>query len=393
MRRMNFETRRKHIGFVKELIGNKWLSHELKKVKPLADKVHPLANLIYEADQALESYSREDINHVSEQVFKLSCLGESLFILKEKGIRGLDKKVKELISPEKELYDKTNFEIQIAAAYTREGYPVEFLEAVSDKKIKTHDIFIDFQKGIEIECKKQVKQSDRDKRNIECWKEMKHEASLVMNQLNLNYAVLIKTEKDPVRQDIEFILKELQKLMGKRKEGEFVFKDRGIGIILKILSEKDQIKRMGGIYSCFDKKLDYKVLVLDSMEHREETMFCKNPRFFGFKSAVIPDRIKSVIESVKDAKKRLSGNLPGLIYVNLNMDDFSMLKSNSQRLDTSIRELFEDNSTITAVVVTSDFFLSDSKRSSYSHKAMVIKNENTKYILPSNFEIIGQKLN
>ena len=393
MRRMSFETHKKNIGFVKELIGDKWLSQELKKIELSSDRVHPLARLIYEADKALKARSREDVNHVSEQIFKLSCLGESLSILKEKGIKGLDKKVEELISSEKELYDKTNFEIQIAAAYTKEGYSVEFLETVSGKKIKTHDIFVDFEKGIEIECKKQGKQSNRDKKNIECWKEMKREASLVMDKCSLNYAVLIEIEKDPVKQDIEFVQKELQKLMDAKKEGKFVFKDRGIEIILKILSEKDQIKKMSGIYSCFDKELDYKVLVMDSLEHKEETVFCKNPRFFGFKSSVIPDRIKNVIESVKDAKKRLSGNLPGLVFVNMNMADFSMLKSNFERLDTLIKELLESDSTITAVTITSDFFLSDAKRSSYSHKTMVVKNENTKYILPSDFEIIGESLN
>jgi hypothetical protein len=99
------------------------------------------------------------------------------------------------------------------------------------------------------------------------------------------------------------------------------------------------------------------------------------------------------MESVKEAKKKLSGNLPGLIYVNLNMADFDMLRSNSERLDALVRELLENNSAITAVTITSDFFLKDSKRSSYSHKTMVIKNENTKYILPSDFEIIGESLN
>ena len=174
MRKMSFGTHRKNIGFVKELIGSEWLSEELKKIEPYAphekkrelslvgytNKIHPLAHLIYQADHALESYNRKDIYQASEQIYKLSCLGESLFILKEKGIRGLNDKIKELISSKKELYDKTNFEIQVAAAYTREGYPVEFPEIVSDKKIKTHDIFIDLQKGIEIECKKQDKQSN-----------------------------------------------------------------------------------------------------------------------------------------------------------------------------------------------------------------------------------------
>jgi hypothetical protein len=407
MRKTSFVTHKKYVGFVKELVGNKWLSQELKKIKLCAapekkrklsfigstDKIHPLANLIYQADQTLEAYNQKGLYQTSEQIFKLSCLGENLFILKEKGIRGLDEKVKELISSKKELYDKTNFEIQVAAAYTKEGHPVEFLETISDKKIKTHDVFIDFQKGIEVECKKKGKQGDRDKKNIEHWKEIKREASIMMDQFNLNYAVLIKTEEDLVKEDIEFVLKKLQKLMKERKEGEFVFKDRGIGIVLKILSEKDQMKEMDGIYSCFNKKLDYKVLVIGSLTHKEETMFCKNPRFFGFKNAVIPDRIKSVIESIKDAKKKLSGNLPGLIYVNLNMTDPSMLKNDFERLDTLIKKSLENNSTITAVIITSDFFLSDSKRSSYSHKTMVIKNENTKYVLPSDFEIIGESLN
>lgn len=404
MREISFENCIKYISFVKEQIDDAWLIKEFEKInsyKPskklrkltfidYTEKFHPLAFIIYQAEKQLKSCIKKKFFEVSEEILRLSYLGDNLFVLKNQNTKGLDKKILGLISSD---FDKTIYEIEIAASYTKEGYPVEFVETRSREGIKTPDIFIGFENGIEVECKKKDSKIDRDIRNVEYWKLIVRKVSGMMEHFGLNYAVLIKTQKDPEKQNIDFILRQLQKNIKERNEGRFAFQDRGIGITLKILSEKNQQKKSNGIQFDTSEELDYVVSAMEMRKEENGTVFVRNPRIFGFKSAILPERITSVIESIRNAKQQLSGDRPGLIYVNLNMIDRKMVDKDFERLDHLIKEQLKNNSTISGVAVTTEYFVKDSKGYIYSHKARVIRNEQAKYSLPSDFEIIGEKLN
>jgi len=405
MREINFENCIKYMALIKEMVDDAWLSKELEKInsyKPpkkkrklsfidYTESFHPLAFLIYQADKQLKSCVEKKFFEVSEQILRLSYLGENLFVLKNQNTKGLDKKIRDLTSSDKALFDKTTYEIEVASAYAKKGYPVEFVETRSEEGVKAPDIFIGFKNGVEVECKKKDRKSDRDIRNTEYWKLIMRKASGMMEYLGLNYAVFIKTQKDPEEQDVEFILKQLQELMKERKEGRFRFQDRGIGITLQILSEKYQQMESSGIQFGTSEELDYVVSAMEVRKEEGGKVLVRNPRIFGFKSAVLPERITSVIESIKDAKQQLSGNRSGLIYVNLNMIDRKMVDKDFERLDSLIKELLKNNSTISGVIITTEYFVKDVQGYIYSHRARVIRNEEAKYPLPSDFKIVGEK--
>lgn len=392
------------MALVKELVGEAWLSEELEKIssyKPpkklrklsfidYTEKFHPLAFLIYQADKQLKSCVEKKFFEVSEEILRLSLLGENLFVLKNQNTKGLDKKIRDLTSPDKVLFDKTTYEIEVAAAYTKKGYPIEFVETKSEEGIKTPDILIDFKEGVEVECKKKDRKSGRDIRNTEYWKLIMRKASGMMEHFGLNYAIFIKTQKDPKEQDIKFILNQLQELIKGGKEGRFAFPDRGIGITLRMLSEKDQQIESSGVEFGTSEELDYVAPTMEVRKQEDGKVFIRNPRIFGFKSAIFPERITSVIESIKEAKQQLSGNRPGLIYVNLNMIDRKMIDKDFERLDSLIKDLLKINSTISGVIITTEFFVKDALGYIYSHRARVIRNEQAKHPLPSDFEIVGE---
>ena len=184
MREINFKNCIKYISLVKKLAGKAWLSREFEKINSYKspkkkrklsfinyfEKFHPLAYLIYKVDKQLRSCAEKEFFEVSEQICRLSYLGENLFVLKNQNVKSLDKKIKDLTSSGKEFFDKTTYEIEVAAAYAKKGYLIEFLETRSDEGVKTPDILIDFKNGIEVECKKKDRESDRDIRNKEYWK-------------------------------------------------------------------------------------------------------------------------------------------------------------------------------------------------------------------------------
>lgn len=402
MREITFENCIKYIAIVKELVGNAWLSKELenidsykppKKLRKLSfidytEKFHPLAFLIYQTNEQLRSCAEKKFFEVSEEILRLSYLGENLLVLKGQNTKGLDNKIQDLTSSDKKLFDKTTYEFEVASVYARKGYSVEFVETKSKESKKTPDLLINSE--VEVECKKKDRTTDRDIRNTENWKLISRKASGMMEHFGLNYAVFVKTQKDPEKEDVKFILQQFQELIKERRQGRFVFRDRGIGITLQILSTKDQEIELEGIEFGTSEELDYVVSTRGSKRDGEGKAFIRNPRILGFKSGELPERISSVIESIKYAKQQLSGNRPGLIYVNLNTIDRKMIDKDFERLDSLIKNLLKNNSTISGVIITTEFFVKDDQGYVYSHKARVIRNEQAKYPLPLGFEIVGE---
>jgi len=403
MREINFKNCIRYIRLIKETVDSSWLSEELRKIqsyKPpkkkrklsfidYAEKFHPLAFLIYQVDKQLKSCAVKEFFEVSEQILKLSKLGEDLAVLKSSNVKGLDDKIHDLISSDRELFDKTRYEIEVAAAYARKEYPPEFIKTKSKEGTKTPDIFIHFECGVEVECKKKDIKTDRDIQNTEYWKLIMRKASGIMEHCGLNYALFVKTQEDPTEDKVRFILDQLQALIAERKEGKFIYRDKGIGISLKILSEKDTQIESSGIQFGTSEEMDYLTQAMEVSTEGSKS-FIRNPRIFGFKSVVLPDRITSVIESIKVARQQLSGKYPGLIYVNMNMIDRKMVDKDFERLNYMIKKILTNNSTISAVIITTEYFIKESKGYVYSHRAKVIKNEQPKQSLPTNFYIIGE---
>ena len=404
MREMGFEDCLKYMALVRETIPSDWLSQELQKISSYSppkkkrrlsfidytEKFHPLAFLIHRADKQLKSCIEKKSFEISEEILRLSYLGENLSILKDRNTKGLDNKIRDLTSSDKALFEPTTYEIEVAAKYVEKGYPAEFLETKPDEGTKTPDILVAFKNGVEVECKKKARKSGRDTRNTEYWKLITQNASGMMDRFGSNYAVFVKTQKDPTKQDVEYILKQLQGLMKEGKEGRFVFADRGIGINLQILSGKDQQIESTGIQFGTSEELDYLVPAMEVKKEKDGKPFVKNPRICGFKSAVVPERIMRVIQSIKSAKQQLSGDRPGLIYVHLNKLDRKMVDIDFKRLDRLTKELLKANSTISGVVITTDFFAKDVHGCVYSHRARATRNEQAKHTLPSDFEIVGE---
>jgi len=379
---------------VKDVINREWLNKELQKIESYAppkdktklsfigytDQYHPLAFLIHQVEKQLKAPGANE--NATEEMLRLTQLGENLSILRQNSTQRLDHETCNL-SASLESYEKTVYELQVAAAYARAKHKVAFLEEKPSEQIQTPDLLIDDR--VEVECKKKDGQTDRDKRNHENWKLIMRKASSMMGYLRCNYAVIVKTQRDPVTEDVEFALKKLEYLMKNEQQGRFPFPEKGIGISLRTLSKIDVPINCNSIEFGSSEDLDFFTI---AMEKKAGEPLIRNPRIFGFKSALMPDRIKSVIESVKKARKQLSGDRPGLIYVDLNTMDTQMMELDFRRLDTMVKDQLRNNSTISGAVITSEVFRRDSRGLVYTHKAKVIRNPEAKHPVP--FKIVGE---
>ena len=97
---------------------------------------------------------------------------------------------------------------------------------------------------------------------------------------------------------------------------------------------------------------------------------------------------ENVMQSIARAKEQLSGTKPGLIQVVLNSTDFRMMDAGFKRVDSLIKNVLSDNSTISGVVVTSEMFWHDVQGFVFTSKAKVTKNDVARYPMP--FKIVGE---
>ena len=287
------------------------------------------------------------------------------------------------------LFEKTVYEIQIAVAYMKNSYKLRFIETQSNERKKTPDIFINYDDGIEIECKKKTVKSKRDMKILGHWKEIMMESSKLMENIGKNYSIFIKMLNDPKKEDIDFILLKLYELMNKKTEGLFTYTEKGIFIELIFLSEKDKIIEATGVKVTKEEPFDFVVPTFEIKIDENKKVFIKNPRIFGFKNEKKPDRLKSIIYSIEHGKKQLSGKLPGIIYVNLNTLNSQMAEQDFKNLEHSIKKILNDNTTITAVVITAEFPIKTEDFFYYAHRTKLFLNEKPKNSLSPQFKIVG----
>jgi hypothetical protein len=384
----------KYISKVKDSVDQEWLRKELQQIESYtppkdktklsfigyAERFHPLAFLIHQVDKQIQSLGSSQ--NVTEEMMRLAHLGESLSILRQSDTEQLNSKIRNLtVSPE--LFDKTVYELQVAAAYTRANHKIVFIEEKPEEAIQTPDMLIDDQ--VEVECKKKDQLSKRDRQNQEHWKLIMRKTSVIMNRLKCNYGIVIKTQRDPTKQDIEFILNETSHLIRTKRQGRFPFATKGIGVTVRKLADFNQEVKANSIQFGATEDLDFFTF---AAEKNASQPVIRNPRLFGFKCATIPDRIKSVMESIAKAKEQVGGTKPGLIYVDLNSIDRRMMDADFRRLDSMIKSVLSNNSKISAVVITSEMFWHDAQGLVFTHRARVTKNDVARYPIP--FKIVGE---
>jgi hypothetical protein len=396
MTQIEFEKCVEYIAAVKRLVDAPWLSQELDRIHsceptqrshglgyaPYYHEFHPLAFLIHQADEQLESCVQ-----ATQQILRLSYLGKNLSVLETAKSKGLDWKVRELTSSAKDRFYKAAYEVEIAAAYAEKGYTVEFVETKSDQKTRTPDIFIGFAGGLEVECKRKDWKRQRDARNADRWNLIVRRACGWTEYFGVNYAVHVTTERDPDGRDVAFILHRIRELLQGRREGTFRFPGKGVSISLKMLSDKDQEIEASGFLLAPPEEPEYFSTEWQDRRDEDGTRFHKNLRAFAFRSCELPDRIASILNSVRHARRQFSGNVPALVYVHVNMVGPQMTAEDLERLDSGIDSVLRSNSTISAVVISGEFFDEDELGPRYAHMRLTYKNRSPKHPLPPDFEL------
>lgn len=406
----------RNIDKCKQIIGEERIYSILKKIDLSRQsnllrlqRREPLLYNIHMADMQLYESSSHLV--ISDQIIKISTLGHYLHVLKKNNVNGLIPKINELFTAK---FEKTLYEIQIAASISKKGFIVEFVQENPDKK--TPDIIVHLDGcDIEIECKKKDDMTSRDRQNSTFWRRITNEANKIMNQNKKNLVLILEMQSDPKNSDFESIIREIKTGIEKIGEELVVVEKKSYKFSLKQTDPFDKVVECSQINLDNSQKIwsfaiqsgdYYKTCgISDSIiELDEESFHCegknlenglmqqKNRRFFGFRSKTMPDRITSIIDSSNKASKQLSGNNPGVIFIDQNIVNRENAETDLKRIYPLIKGVLRNNPRISGIAITQIFHINDPQQYKYRHNVQIFPNEQAKFPLPQEiFEICNIK--
>ena len=412
------------IKSVKNSVNPQWLDHHLMKINSFKPpkgnvkdmeyyrKFHPLAWLIHMSDKNINSIIQHQTKNLNQYPMKLSFLGHKISILIKNKTKGLKLKIQELTSDEDfSLFEKTFYEITVAASLVKLGHTVEFIKTDSKNKIQTPDLLID--SNIEVECTKKDLKSDRDIRNEDERNIIRKKAFDIMDQNRKNACFKLIVNKDLTEILRNTILKKLTELIIQNEDSMFSNKDFELEItftpnkniefessILFDSSHEELIKNTNRdiipTYYRYVKSTE----ILDRIIDKENDFTCSlgnvirnrivyvfNLKLMGFKMSNPPDRIKSVIDSISKKKKQLSGSRPGLIYVEMNRNIDNWQTNDFEKLKNRIQKILKNNSKISGVIVTFTKIFNQNGHVGLISTYHFYPNQTAKFPIPENFKI------
>jgi hypothetical protein len=402
---ITFEEGISHIRFVKGLVGEERLSREFQIIKTRLNQIkkssenaknkfpqldyekmfQPLFYLLWKTEMHLEDCMKNGLFTPTNDFTRLSALGDNLITLSSLNTEGLDDKISILMSSNHDLFDKTIYEIQIAARHARRRHSVKFVQTESTTGTRSPDLLVD--NFIEIECKKKDHSSKQDVRNKEYWNQIARKAFRVMDYVGHNYSIIIKSEKHPTASDVKFVTINVRSLLEDLKEGTFSYPDRGIDIILQKLLPLHMEVLSNTLEHKTTESFDYFLFPAQIMRTEDGKTLVRNDRFCAFKTNEIPGRIKSITYSIKQAIGQMTEKVPGLIYVDLSGIVHSMTERDFERLYRLIKDILRNNSSISMITLTAEFIGSNELGVYRYDRLWPFENEHAKHRLPDTYRV------
>lgn len=407
-----------YINKLKLSLEKSWIENNLQKIndyfktknnkKELGpiEQFHPLARNLHAAILQLSRVKSERKLNSTTDMITVAMLGHSISVLKEAKCEGIDEKILELMLPNFEQFSKTCYELHVGEILQELNHQVKFLIEQKHRS-QTPDILLDSQ--VEVECKRKDIKTPRDNQNEFFFNQIPEKFKKIICNKNLGYLIIIKTRTDPTQEIIDNISNKLHELISLDKTGTFSIKNAEIQIkkileytenidvgFVKSKSSNDMmtflknlLKRKTNSNDMFDwimKKahhyvFDHKITIQHN-GHGSITAVA----MFAFESIQPPDRLTSVINSIKKGKNQLSGNLPGMIFVDMEYKPESIV-NDYQRLEPMIQNMLANNSRISAVVVTVEVHLNENNQIHYYYDGKIFVNSTPKNPLPKKFKI------
>jgi len=405
-----------YIQYLKRQLDQQWLDNHFNffekyfktpnntKVFGPTSNFHPLAYLIYNAERKLEQIKKNNKIPLSENILKAANFGYTIYRLRNSNVKGLDSKINELMSSNHIQIEKTKYELEITRYFLNRGHKIQF---VSVGKHKSQDLLVD--EKVEVECKKMDIKSKERRIDEEYFKQIVKKLQKILSKIDIGYIITIKTKY--LSQDrVNNFVNNLTKLLSDDKEGNFSIEEGEI--LLKKLLDKNRMFELNkkisdineiGTQQIFYLQKDiieknvgvvfYHELIAENkhfiwhvtIHHAKDGTVKFRPFLFILNSPAFPTKYESIISLIKKAKKQFSKKNPSIIFVDMEYNPETVVYD-FQRLTPLIEDIFRQNSSISAIVISTEIHQSRDGKVTYHFDGKTFVNKNARFPMSSNYE-------
>jgi len=379
-------------------IGKDWTDDEIRQIRPLIEKKglvdveriqkkHPLGFLIYSGNDFLAHLSNGEVPPRYEEYLRVACLSHCVLYLVDAGTQGILDRLETLKKHDDALFEKAEYEIQVGYWYAVSNHSVEFLQPLFRDSRRTPDILVDGM--IEVECKRKDSFSGSDLAIMRSFGAVIRGCTRTMEKTGRNYAVILESDTGMDTINVDAILDLSRKVIEEGRSGVFSTNKRGLRLRLELLSNGDEPLVDDKIEFPMYGNPDYGQMTVSYRPGSDGKRIFYKPRCFAVKDPKVRERIDSILNSIEDARTQLSGERPGIIYVDLNKTDRQFGSGDFTTLESRIAERLHKSSRVSAIVVTEDVLSRQLGEFTIGYKSRVIMNATSSHSLPDGYFPLG----
>jgi len=379
-------------------IGKDWTDNEIQQIRPLIErkgpvdveriqKKHPLGFLIYSGNDFLTHLFNDEMPPRYEEYLRIACLSHCMVALIDAGTQGILDRLETLKKHNDALFEKAEYEIQVGYWYVVSNHSIEFLQPSFEDSHRTPDILVDGM--IEVECKRKDSFSGSDLAIMRSFAAVIRGCTRTMEKTGRNYAVILESDTGMDTVNVDAVLDLSRKVIEEGRSGVFCINKRGLRLRLELLSNGDEPLADDKIKFSVCGNPDYGQIAVSHRPGSNGIPVFYKPRCFAIKDPKVKERIDSILNSIEDARTQLSGERPGILYVDLNKTDRQFDSGDFTTLESRIAERLHKSSRISAVVLTKDVLSRRLAEFTIGYKSRVIMNTTPSHSLPDGYFPLG----
>lgn len=374
--------------FIKEIItfdifGTKkgvQLNKALANTHPLALKWKNFCSDIINSESQQKMIIGPDSAHILQLHAFLLPLS-NLTNFKERIIKRLAKKSS---------YYSTCYEVAVAASYVERGYSVEIIEETPNDNKKSCDFIVSTSMGmVMVEAKSQ---KDPDDQQQLIHEELDRLIRKTLMRHKKCYLITIKSRRVLELAEVEKIVNEVNSDLESDNLNVVNNNLEAISISYENIGDWDTLYN--------DIKFDkYKIseygnISWDLVHNNGIILGHKNPTGFELFTVSKTDRLNTVINNLRTAKKQLTHKLPAIVHVEINGNPKIFHKTIDQCFDSVYRNLSGDFKSINAVIFESQYYnpMPLNEHDIIIYQNQVIAGKISKFELPEDFSLCTTKL-
>lgn len=365
------------INYVKRYFLTK---DNIKKFGP-SSKLLPISLMLYNAENDLSKIRLKQTDKISESLYGIAILTESIRMLKEHHIGNLEEKLKDLSSDDRLKFEKILYEIEMGNELIKMGLKFNFIKEKIDEL--THDI--ELEDGIRIDCKKRDSNSPIQQKTKNLFGQLVNQIESQIAKFDSNYFIYFTINERLSEEVVKKYVGRLKEIILSDKEGTFSYGDDSVRVQKINYSQNLRSDPTSMTQKIIQNEFGYDTwrrIIIENDYYDVLTTPTGTWHFYGLKSTFLGTRFDGIETPLKKGKKQVSWDGPSIIFLDIDYDP-EMVVYDFEKCSEIIERFLQNNSSVSAIVLTTQVKLNWSGVITYFYDGKVILNKNAKYTLNS----------